>query len=347
MPVLKESELKKHLSEKQFSKLYVFWGDEKKYVKSYTDILVEKIMGKTPSDFNYHSFTDVYDVQDICMSLLTVPFMDDYNLVKISDLNPEELSKEDFDKLLQSVKTIPEGSVAVFSMPTLQQDPKKLGRFKKILDEAEKSGVVCEFKRMGDMALEKHLSVLASRRKVSLSRINADKIISLCGNDLTALTNELDKLCAYAGENGEITEEDIELLVTKNLEARVFSLADAVVSGKGSEAYRILETLFYQREEPIAVLTVLSNAYVDYYRSRVGQECGLQTDTIAKEFNYRNRAFVLKKRTSLSTEALRKSLAILLEADTQLKSVSVNPRLLLEKTIGKLLDAGQKRREYA
>lgn len=342
-----ESEFKKHMASKEFTRLYVLWGTEKKYVKTYTDKLVTKVMGKNISDFNYHEFKDNYDIQEICLSMLSVPFMSEYNFVKISDINLNELLKNEKEQLFNAIKDIPDTTVVVFSMPTLEIDAKKPGDFKTILKEAEKNGVVVEFKKMGDMALEKHLSTLATRNNVSLSRINADKIINMCGNDLTTLINELDKLCAYVGEGNEITDKDIDLLVTKNLEAKVFSLADAVTRGKSTEAMTILDTLFYQREEPIAILTVLSNAYIDYYRGRVADECGVQTSVIAQEFNYKNRAFALNKKTMISTQGLRDSIDLLIEVETKMKSVSVNQKITLEKLISKLLLIAQKGRAYA
>lgn len=347
MSAMTESEFKKHMKSGDFSKLYVIWGGEKKYVKTYTAQLVEKLMGKNPSEFNYHEFKEDFNINEISLCMLTVPFMNDYNLVKISDMDLNELLKEDREKLLSALKNIPEGTVVLFTMPTLEQDSKKPGEFKKLLSLAEKNGVSVEFKKMGDMALEKHLSTLASRRNVALSRVNADKIINMCGNDLTTLMNELDKLCAYVGENNEITEKDIDLLVVKNLEARVFSLADAVTKGKSDEALKILDTLFYQREDPIAILTVLSNAYIDFYRGRVADECGVQTKVIAEEFNYKNRAFVLSKKTVLSTQGLRDSLDLLIEADSKMKSSSINQRITLEKLVSKLLMIAKKGRAYA
>ncbi|MCH5300428.1 MAG: DNA polymerase III subunit delta [Ruminococcus sp.] len=347
MPNMTESEFKKHMASKEFTRLYVLWGTEKKYVKTYTDKLVTKVMGKNISDFNYHEFKDNYDIQEICLSMLSVPFMSEYNFVKISDINLNELLKNEKEQLFNAIKDIPDTTVVVFSMPTLEIDAKKPGDFKTILKEAEKNGVVVEFKKMGDMALEKHLSTLATRNNVSLSRINADKIINMCGNDLTTLINELDKLCAYVGEGNEITDKDIDLLVTKNLEAKVFSLADAVTRGKSTEAMTILDTLFYQREEPIAILTVLSNAYIDYYRGRVADECGVQTSVIAQEFNYKNRAFALNKKTMISTQGLRDSIDLLIEVETKMKSVSVNQKITLEKLISKLLLIAQKGRAYA
>lgn len=347
MAKMTETEFKKHISSKNFAPLYAIWGDEKKYVKSYTNTLTEKICGKHPSEFNYHEFSHDYDIHQICLAMLTVPFMNKYNVVKITDLNFGDLLKEEKDELFKAIKSIPQGTVVIFTMPTLETNEKKPGDFKKVLTEAEKNGVAVEFIKMGDLALEKHLVTLASRQNVALSAVNADKIISICGNDLTALANEIDKLCAYVGENGEITLKDIELLVTENFEAKVFSLADAVTRGRNDDAIKILDGLFYQREEPIAVLTVLSNAYIDFYRGRIAYECGVSTKSVAEKFNYRNRAFALNRKTSLPTGALRDSISLLIEADTAMKSSGIDNRLILEELVCKLLSIAKKGRSYA
>lgn len=85
------------------------------------------------------------------------------------------------------------------------------------------------------------------------------------GNDLNALTNEVTKLCAFAG-GGEITAEQVEKTVTKNMETTVFLLSNALVRGDYSKAYALLDLLMAQREEPYTILAVLSSAYIDMYR---------------------------------------------------------------------------------
>ena len=139
----------------------------------------------------------------------------------------------------------------------------------------------------------------------------------------------------------EITDRDIDLLSTVNLETRTYDMADDVINGRGDRAFKKLDILFCQREEPINILYALSSAYVDAYRMRVADECGIRKETVAKDFAYKNRAFVLNRaRTSVSrtsTEALRKSLDVLVETDEKLKSVSVNQRFLIEQLISRLL----------
>ncbi len=108
-----------------------------------------------------------------------------------------------------------------------------------------------------------------------------------------------------------------------------------------SKAFQVLDLLFYQKEEPIAMLYTLSNAYIDAYRVRVAAECGVMNSELAKDFGYGKRTFVLdrvKRSTNrVSTEALRKSLDLMMDADLKFKSVRLNDRLYLEQLIAQLL----------
>ena len=98
---------------------------------------------------------------------------------------------------------------------------------------------------------------------VQLSKQNAAHILFLSGNDLQTLYNEIEKLCAYTKE-GEITKEAIDLNVVRNFETTVFLLANAIVAGNYSKAYELLDILFYQNEEPIAILAVLATSLCRY-----------------------------------------------------------------------------------
>ncbi len=66
----------------------------------------------------------------------------------------------------------------------------------------------------------------------------------------------------------------VEELVPKSTETTVFLLAGALVAGDYEKAYTLLDVLFYQREEPIAILGALATSYVDMYRVRAALESG-------------------------------------------------------------------------
>ena len=307
MPNITEADLKKHIRSREFSSVYLIYGAEQMYVRNYTDKLVNSIAGKAPSDFNFHRFAGEVDLTELAAATQVVPFMSEYNLVLVSDAFFDMMTKTELDTFLEICANPADGTVLVISMPSNTPKDKTLSA---IVKSVGKKGDVCEFKKPNAMTVEKFIAKWANANGKLISRAAANKLVSLCGDDLTRLKNEVDKICSYSGGE-EVSLEDV------------------------------LDLLFYQKEEPIAMLYTLSNAYIDAYRVRVAAECGVMNSELAKDFGYGKRTFVLdrvKRSTNrVSTEALRKSLDLLMDADLKFKSVRLNDRLYLEQLIAQLL----------
>ena len=337
MPKITEADLKKHIKSREFSPVYLIYGAEQMYVRNYTEKLVRAIAGKAPSDFNFHRFAGEVNLTELAASMYVAPFMSEYNLVLVSDAFFDLMTKTELDTFLEICGKHVEGTVLLISLPSNTPKDKTISA---IIKAIGKKGAVCEFQKPNAMTLEKFIAKWANANGKLISRAAANKLVSLCGDDLTRLKNEVDKICSYSGGE-EVSLEDIDKLATVNLESRIFDLSDAVLAGNGEKAFRVLDLLFYQKEEPIVMLYTLSNAYIDAYRVRVASECGVINTGLAADFSYGKRTFLLdrvKRSTNrVSTEALRKSLDLLMDADLKFKSVRLNERLYLEQLIAQLL----------
>ncbi len=340
MPFFTESELKKNIKTRQFLPVYLIYGCEQMYVSGYTKKLVEAAAGKNPSDFNFHSFTGDIDLEDFAASLQIVPFLSEYNCVLLSDLHFDNMTADELDSFKQITSKVYDGTVLIISMPTYRPSKNKKD-FEKLVKRVEKLGAVCNFEKLDDRTVRKHIAKFVNDNGKIISEVNARKLMSLCGSDLNLLKNEVDKICAYS-QTEEITLDDINAAASvTNLEEKVFSFSDAVINGNGQRAFDILDRLIYQKEEPIMLLSLLAASYVDAYRMRVADECGVSQNDVAKDFDYKKRAFALGKAKTatrkLSTEALRKSIDCIFQTDFCLKTASVNSRIKLEQLISQLM----------
>jgi DNA polymerase-3 subunit delta len=128
------------------------------------------------------------------------------------------------------------------------------------------------------------------------------------------------------------------------LEAKIFDLSKAILQRRRQTAFDLLYQLRVHREEPIAVLGTLSNAFADLYRGKVASASGMPADALARAFkSYKNKEWKLKNAVRdsarISVDALRNCLEILAETDTTLKLRSGDEWVLLEQTVARLTEA--------
>lgn len=346
MPEITEAELKAQIRKSEFSSFYFLYGEEKYMIGYYARKLIAAAGGHAFEDFNLQRFDgETADVDHIAAAAEALPFMAERKCVAVSDFNAAAVRAREAGKLQELLGGIPETTVLLFYLPTLSFDPKRDAGWKKFIAKANAAGCTVNVKKRTAEQLVKTLRSGAEKRGCVLSRRNAERITGFCGDDLYTLLGELEKLCAFVGE-GEITQDAVDRIVVKNLEARVFDLSKAILARNYSRAYTILDQLLSQNEEPTAILAVLSSAYLDMYRVRVSVESGLDAMEPAKHFNYARKEFRLKnaERDSkrFSTQMLRECVGVLLEADSALKGARGDRRLVMEKLIARLLLIAEK-----
>ncbi len=365
MAFLDEKSFKKHISSKKFNNIYVIFGDDKYLCKYYTKELTEAVAGKEPNEFAFHRFSSGAEVQELADAVGVVPFMTEYNCVLVQDYDVNKLTKEQYDSLIEVLKSVPLSTVVIFSYTTLttpkdkakssdsDDSEKKRSRFKPFCNAVDKMGMGCvaEINMRSATALEHQLAKWADKLGKKLSLPVASKIIYYCGTDLSTLRLELDKVCAYAADKEEITADMVEATVIKKLEAKVYDMVDNVIYGQTDKAYTQLYQLFAQREDPRGIVRILGLAYVDLYRARVTLQSGSMMKETAGFFKYGNREWVLtksvKKAEKLSTNALRESLGVITDLSAKLNSASMNEEAAVEKLIADLVLIALRERDYA
>ena len=94
--------------------------------------------------------------------------------------------------------------------------------------------------------------------KKKLAPDAAELLLELVGASMGSLDQELGKLAVAVGAKPGIAAEDVERMVGRTKAADVFRIMDAIGDGKPSEAPSILEELFSEGEDPMAVIGPLT-----------------------------------------------------------------------------------------
>ena len=317
--------------------LYVLYGAETYLTEQYARRIAQETVEEGFDAFNLQKF----DGQEITPTQLeeaveALPLMSDRKCVLVRDYDVSA----DPERLTALAAAVPDSCVLVFWYITLQPDNRK-NAWKTFLAQADKSGVVMNFARKDITEASKMLAAGAKRRGCRLDVADARYLIEQVGNDLHLLLCELEKLCAIVGEGGEIPRRLIDTACPKNLEARVFDLSKSILRHRPDQAYDLMHQLRVQREEPVAVLGVLSTAFADLYRAKVAAAGGESPERLASDFkSYKGKEFRLRNAgrdaARISVPALRDCLDILAATDTALKMGRGDGWVMLERTVAQL-----------
>lgn len=339
MAEIGEQQLRKQIKENSFENAYLIYGEESYLKEYYVSQMREKIVDKTFESFNYHFF-DGKDISldEILKDAQMLPMMSEYNLVVARDY-PVDKTQSDIKLLEEYLSDCPDTTVFILWYDSLEPDVKS-AKFKKLIKAFDSAGAVVNMQKRSESDVARLLVSGAKKRGAVLDIDNAKYLISVSGNDMKNLLNELDKL-SYFVKDGEITKDIIDNMATKCLQARIYDLSKFVVSGNSDKAYEVLDTLFAMKEEPVIILSAISSVYVDMYRVKCAKTAGFTYDDVAKHYNYRGREFALRNASrdcaNLSEKQLTSSLDAITNTDIKMKSTAVDKKLLIEELIIKLI----------
>lgn len=341
MPTITELDFNSQIKSKNFKRAYFIYGEEKYLVDYYTKLLTEKVLSSNNNSFNLQNFSSPdLDINALNDAIEALPLMAPLKCVRIFDLDVEKEPADTIKKLKEIISDVPETTVLIVSLSNLNLDLKRSAKWSNFIKFFEKYGEVLNLPVMNKVKLQRQLIKWAEKMSCNLSEKNAQLLIDKCGNNLLILKNELEKLCAYAA-GSEITSDAINSVTVENFEANVFELTKAIMAQNYDRAFEVLDILFFKKEEPIAILSVMASNYIDIYRVKVAEFSGKNIYDVAEVFDYKRKMFRLEnaKRYSknISMESLRKCIDLLTKTDEQLKSSRLDSRILLEKLIAKLV----------
>ena len=94
-----------------------------------------------------------------------------------------------------------------------------------------------------------------------MSPMAINLLIGYCGNNLSRIENELEKLKLYKLNEKEITTEDIENLVKKSLDSTIFNLIDKINEKDKVKIFKIYNELLEEGETEEKIMYTIANHY--------------------------------------------------------------------------------------
>ena len=316
-------EFKNEISVSEISPVYIFRGDQGHLIDQALYALRAKVLGDS-DDMNYIVFHgDSASAEDIIENASTVPMFSSGKLVVVK--NAEKLKAKELTSLEQYLES-PSPScclVIIFSDGKAPKIKKKHPTF--------------------NFTLEKGTSVSAVREEAQklgykITARAAQTLISLVGEDLKEIHNELIKLSLYRSDGNEIDIEDIENHTRKAQYGDVFALINAISKRNKRDAHKVLLDLEEQGEEPLSVLSRIIWRFRLIWKAKELTDTKTPKAEILKELKMSSGAFYYLSQdlNKYSYQDITRIMGLLTDCDKKLKTSYVPRNYQLTKLVTEL-----------
>ena len=169
---------------------------------------------------------------------------------------------------------------------------------------------------------------------VSMSKTAVQRVAVFTGNDLFLLSTEIDKLVNYKNK-GEVTAEDVDLLVKARIDTDIFKTVDALARGDKKTAIGLLHNHLESGEDPFYILSMYFYQFRNLVKIKPLTEKNTSQSEIASKLKIH--PFVVRKSLeqagNFSWEKLKSLYQALCEIDFASKTGKTDIELSLDKLV--------------
>lgn len=336
--MLSIEKLEMELKNNNLKSLYLLYGEEMFLLETSLK-KIKNLFGNTIKGINFISI-DENNINELIQDIETPAFGYEKKLIIVRNtgiLKKEgkrknvELSKskEKIAKYIEeNIEIIKNSIVLVF----VEEEADTKQELYKTID---KLGVVCKFEYQKPIQIEKRLKGICNGYKVKIDDSTLKYFIESCGTNMQELINEMRKLIEYAGENGKIEKQDIDILTIKKLESVIFDLTDNLGKKEISQSLQVLQNLVYNKEPIQKILITLYNHFKKLYFTKLAIK--YNKDIITSLNLKPNQTFLINKYKMqakyFNEEELRDILQKLRDLDYDYKNGKIDLEIGLESII--------------
>jgi DNA polymerase-3 subunit delta len=235
--------------------IFLIYGNEDYLInKSLNDILKECNSKDNISRYNL----DTDSIESALIDASTVSMFDDKKIIICDNANflTADGSLENDTNLLRYIDNSFKEVILIFIVRK-----EKLDERKKIVKALKKVSNVIKCNKIEKYDLNSYVMDYIKNHGYKIDNKLIPIINKKCLNNLSIITNELDKLFIYKNKDKNISKEDIDNVITSNIEDNVCDLTNMIVNGEKEKLISIYRNLVKMGEDPIKLMVMLSNQY--------------------------------------------------------------------------------------
>ena len=228
--------------------IYLIEGEDAFLRESALKLLKDGFLQEPDFNLSNLSVEDVkQDPEVLFTAVQSYPFMGDWRFVVLREYYPT--AQELKSKMIKSVFNEPIDTTVLI---ILNQEP--CLNLKKL-----ETVTVVDCARLTDDMIMRWVRAEAKKSNVIVDKDAITLLIDYSNGDMTKISGEVNKLVAYVGNGGQIGENDVETVCTKDTDYNVFALTDAMGKGdtekvlsmlkdmlsKNSNKYQLFASVYY------------------------------------------------------------------------------------------------------
>ena len=210
-----------------FKGAYLLFGEEAYLKKQYKERLREAILPEGDQmNYAYYEGGGINPAELIDLAE-TMPFFAERRLIVVENSG---FFKSAVPELADYIKTMPETACFLF----VEREADKRGRMYKAV---KAKGRAVELGRQDEKTLLRWIGGNVTREGKRIKESTARHLVSIVGDDMERLVNELEKLFSYTLGREEITEQDIDEICTVQITNQIFAMVEAVAMKQQKKAW--------------------------------------------------------------------------------------------------------------
>ncbi len=282
--------------------IFLIYGNEDYLInKNLNEIL--KSINSNDNISRYNLDTD--SIESVLIDASTVSMFDDKKVIICdnSTFLTSEGKLENDENFLRYIENAFKDVYLIFIVRN-----EKLDERKKIVKSLKKVSKVIVCNKIENYDLSNYVYEYIKENGFKIDRKDIETILKRSLYNLSIITNELNKLFVYKKNNKNITSEDIDKVITSNINDNIFDLTNMVVNGEKEKLIDTYNNLIRMGEDPFKLMVTLSNQYRLILEVKLMVKNGYKDDEIISKLKEHPYRIKLAKNSLVSIEESIKKL---------------------------------------
>lgn len=300
---MKYLEFKNGLQDGKSYSVYLFEGEDAYFRERGMNLLKNKFVSEP--DLNLVYLDSDCGVGELIASLEGYPFMSQKRMTVLREFYP----KQEFFK--SGLKKYLENPSSECILAVLNEKPcDALKKFDSV--------AVVDCKKADTALLIKWIKAECQNANVNIDGETAKMISTFCLSDMTRIETETNKLISYVGKGNTVTAKDVEEMVARDVEYKIYEMTDYIAKKQFEKALTVIKDMMAKGETAQRILVSVYN----YFRRLLHAAISDMTDSeLEKAFGVKEAAVVKIKQQArmFKKRSLKSAVDALAEADYRIK----------------------------